>query len=62
MASLASGTMMESRRGAKQIKRSTRGGSSAKVSLGGSEVRNIRVAVSCRPNPVGSSICSVCRL
>ena len=35
MAFSASGTMMELRRGVKQIKRSTRGGSSAKASFGG---------------------------
>jgi len=58
MAFSASGTMMELRRGVKQIKRSTRGGSSAKVSFGGSGVRNIQAAVSCRPNPAKSSTSS----
>jgi len=62
MASMTSVTAMKSRRGVNQIKRTTRGGSSAKVSFGGIRVPNNRAAVSCRPNPVRSPAGSVCRM
>ena len=62
IAALASGTMVKSRREAKRIRRRTRRGSSAKVSFGGSGVRIMRAAMSCRPRPVKSSTNSVCRL
>jgi len=62
MVALDSGTMVKPRREEKRIKRSTRRGSSAKVSLGGSGVRISRAAKSCRPRSVKSSTSPVCRL
>ena len=62
MAALASGTMAKPRREAKRIRRRIRRGSSAKVSSGGSGVRTMPAAKSCRPRPVKSSTSSVCRL
>ena len=62
MAPLALGTMVKPRREAKRIRRRIRRGSSAKVSSGGSGVRIMPAAKSCRPRPVTSSTSSVCRL